>query len=214
MRFMAMDSVSCASGLERAQRHAGRDEALADLGDALDLVERHRRAAFGAEVEQVAQRDRRQAAHRLASSACRSGSCRCSTAFCSVWISVPSKACASPRAAQLVEAADRQRRPTSSSQACACSASDRRCDAATGRCRRCARACRGRIPPPARATGRPPRSCSRRDRTTDDRDAHLGHDLQQALVDRLLVVARRHSPSDSSPNRPRRWRSAMLSCAR
>ena len=44
-------------GRERAQRHAGRDEALPDLGDALDLVERHRRQ-LAVEVEQVADRDR------------------------------------------------------------------------------------------------------------------------------------------------------------
>jgi hypothetical protein len=43
MRFMAMFSVSCASG-QRAQRHARRHEALADLGDRLDLVDRHRLA--------------------------------------------------------------------------------------------------------------------------------------------------------------------------
>ncbi len=44
-------------GREGAQRHAGRDEALPDLGDALDLVERHRRQ-LAVEVEQVADRDR------------------------------------------------------------------------------------------------------------------------------------------------------------
>ncbi len=50
---------------ERAERDAGRDQPLADFGDALDLVDRDRRAAFGAEIQQVAQRDRRQLAHRL-----------------------------------------------------------------------------------------------------------------------------------------------------
>ena len=44
-------------GRERAQGHARGDEALPDLGDALDLVERHRRQ-LAVEVEQVADRDR------------------------------------------------------------------------------------------------------------------------------------------------------------
>jgi hypothetical protein len=43
-----------------------------------------------------------------------------------------------------------------------------------------------------------------------DRDAHLGHDLEQALVQRLLEAAR-HWPSSCLPNRPRAWRSAIVS---
>ena len=46
-------------GAERAQRDAGRHQPLADLGDAFDLVDRDRLAEIEAEVEQVAQRDRR-----------------------------------------------------------------------------------------------------------------------------------------------------------
>ena len=57
MRFMAMVSVSCASGESAPRDMPGRDEALPDLGDALDLVERHRRQ-LAVEVEQVADRDR------------------------------------------------------------------------------------------------------------------------------------------------------------
>ncbi len=49
-------------GRERAQRHAWRHEALADLGDRLDLVDRHGLARI-AEFEQVAQIDRRHVAH-------------------------------------------------------------------------------------------------------------------------------------------------------
>ena len=49
-------------GAERAQRHARCDEALADLGDRLDLVDPD---AFGREIEleQVPEVDRRQIAH-------------------------------------------------------------------------------------------------------------------------------------------------------
>ncbi|MCY1170030.1 hypothetical protein D9M73_100880 [compost metagenome] len=49
-------------GAERAQRHARRHETLADLGDRLDLIDRH---ALGGEIElqQIAQIDRRQPLH-------------------------------------------------------------------------------------------------------------------------------------------------------
>ena len=62
-------------GREGAQGHAGGDEALPDLGDALDLVERHRRQ-LAVEVEQVADRDRVLRVRASRRSACRRGSCR------------------------------------------------------------------------------------------------------------------------------------------
>ena len=51
-------------GAERAQGHARRVEALADLGDRLDLLDRHRRLGR-LEVEQIAQGDRGQLADTL-----------------------------------------------------------------------------------------------------------------------------------------------------
>jgi hypothetical protein len=53
MRFIAMDSVSCASGLSAPSEMPGRDQPLADLGNALDLLQRDRLAALRAEVQQV-----------------------------------------------------------------------------------------------------------------------------------------------------------------
>ena len=58
MRFMAMLSAPCASGDKRAHAHARRDEALADVVDAFDLVERRRIDLFFAHFQQIAQLDR------------------------------------------------------------------------------------------------------------------------------------------------------------
>ena len=51
-------------GAQRAQAHPRRHEPLADRGDALDLVERHR-SRHRLEIEQIAQMDRRARLHRL-----------------------------------------------------------------------------------------------------------------------------------------------------
>ena len=51
---------------ERAERHARRDEALADLGDRFDLVDRHRGRALAVEAEQIADRERLGLVHHLA----------------------------------------------------------------------------------------------------------------------------------------------------
>jgi hypothetical protein len=128
-----------------------------------------------------------------------------SQACCSVWISVPSKACGLARGAQPVEAADRQRhgrRPRRARAARAPCAAGRQADAGD-------------------AAGMPGKNRHQRARQADrleivaaaigadDRDAHLGHDLQQALVDRLLVAPQAVVRAARSPNRPRRWRSAI-----
>ena len=52
-------------GRERAQRDARRQQPLADFGDALHLLQRDGLEALGAEIQQVAQRHRRAAAHTL-----------------------------------------------------------------------------------------------------------------------------------------------------
>ena len=151
-------------GRQRAERDAGRDQALADLGDAFDLVDRAPAATVAAEVQQVAQADRRQLAHAFGVAAVELRSCRWRPRSAACGSASPSKACASPPRRAAVEAADRQRDdigvPGAGVHAPAPWLRCRR-----GRCRRCATSCRGRIRPPGRATGRPPRSCSRRDRT-------------------------------------------------
>ena len=148
---------------QRAEADARCDQPLADLGDAFDFVDRNRRAAVGAEVEQVARRDQRQLAHRLGVAAIERETVGGDGGLQQVDQPrvEPVRFAAEP--AQLVDAADRQGdhilvpgRAHADRAPCA------RCRA--GRCPRCVRSCRGRIPPPARATGRSPRNYSRRDR--------------------------------------------------
>ena len=97
MRFIAMRQRLVRLGAQRAERDAGREQALADLGDALDLVDRDRRDALGAEVQQVAQRHRLLPAHRRRRSGGRSRSCRSRPRSAACGSGLPSKACTSPR---------------------------------------------------------------------------------------------------------------------
>ena len=56
MRFMATASVACASVRDRAERHRAGGEALDDLLGRLDLVDRDRLGRIDLELEQAAQR--------------------------------------------------------------------------------------------------------------------------------------------------------------
>ena len=109
-----------------------------------------------------------------------------STAFCRVWISPPSKAWFSPRGAQLVEAADRQgddigvpgdavQRQHALGDALQADAGDAALHAGEEFRHQRARQADGLEIVSAAVAA-------------DDRDAHLGHHLQQPLVHRLLVV--------------------------
>ncbi len=112
-------------GAQCAERDAGCHQALADFGDALDLIDRDRAGLplrRSAEIQQVAQRDRRHLPHRLGIAADRYRSCRWRRLPAACGSGRASKAWVSPRAAQLVDAADRQR-GASLSQAFACSSS-------------------------------------------------------------------------------------------
>ena len=180
-------------GAERAQRHAGRDEALADLGDRFDLLDGHRRNAVGLEAEQVAQLRGRRAArapvrlhvdrlgkfpvgrvgvggHRLLEGVNEPG--------------LPGMVLAAPAVA--VEAADRQRHVVLAPGA-GVQIEQLLLDA-------------GQTDPgdPARHVGEVlvDQGARQADRLEvvaaavgrEHRDAHLGHDLEQAVVERRLVA--------------------------
>ena len=137
IRFMAIASVSCASGPKRAERHAGRDEALPDLGDRLDLVERDR-AACSVEVEQVAQIEIGGSSRTAVGiAACRSGSCRWRPRAAAV-DQLRLEGVGLAAAALAVEAADRQRRRRPRRRRARACAQHLHLRCRRGRCPRCA----------------------------------------------------------------------------
>ena len=167
--------------------------------------------AVGAEIQQVAQRHRLLLAHHLRISLVHLVSCRYRQRFAAGgWRCcrkhAPRRCGAAGTARQCPAARCCRPRPSRAAPApCA------RCRA--GRCRKCARACRGRIRRPAHGKARWPRNYSRRDRRRHG-DAKLGHHLEQPLIHRLLVAADAFFQRDACRTARARWRSAMLSCAR
>ena len=169
---------------ERAQRDAGRHQPLAQLGDRFDLVDGDGRAV-GLEVQKVAQVDRRQAAHLLAVLAVLGvgfGVHRILQHVDEVALEIVPVA-AAPR---LVEAADRQGDHVLVEgagmllgdlllHAAQADAGDARRHAGEELGDQRARQA-DRLEVAAAAIGR------------QHRDAHLGHHLEQAFVERLLVV--------------------------
>ena len=169
---------------QRAQRDAGRHQALAQLGDRFDLVEGNRRAV-GLEVQQVAQVDGRQAPHLGAVAPVLLvglGGDRVLQHVDEVALEIVPVAAAP----HLVEAADRQRDHVLVEgalvllgdlllHAAQADARDARRHAGEEFLDQRARQA-DRLEVAAAAVGR------------QHRDAHLGHDLQQAVVQRLLVV--------------------------
>jgi hypothetical protein len=65
MRFIAIESVSCASGDNAPNEMPGATRALADLGDTIHLIDWDWLALVAAEIEQVTQSHRRQPADSL-----------------------------------------------------------------------------------------------------------------------------------------------------
>ncbi len=171
-------------GAERAQRHAGGDEALADLVDALDFVQRDR-GAIGPPVQELAQLDRAEAAHAFAVALVAVVGAGVAGVLQGV-DETRFKRVRLARAAGLVEAADRDGRGRFAPrravhlhrlllQTGQADAGDARGHAGEELRRHGARQADG-LEVVAAAIGR------------NHRDAHLGQDLQQARLDGALVV--------------------------
>ena len=180
-------------GAERAQRDARRHQALADFGDALDLIDLDGLDAIHAEIQQVAQRHRLLPAHAISIAAIRLEAVRRHRRLQGV--DQPAvEGMHLALAAQLIHAADRQgvavavpRRLVQpqhlAGDALQPDAADAGLHAGEVLGNQGARQADG-LEVVAAAVA------------ADDRDAHLGHDLQQALVDGLLVVLHRLLQSD------------------
>ena len=175
-------------GRERTQRNAGRQQPLADFGDALHLLQRDGLEALGAEIQQVAQRNRRAAAHTLRIALER----LVAVGGHGLLQRVDQRAIKGMRlttAAQLVQTTHRQRHrigiPGAAMQFHNALGDAREANARNAGWhageelihQRAGEADRLEIHPAAIGG--------------DDRDAHLGHHLQQALIHRLLILRHR-----------------------